>query len=133
MLLIASLILTEGCGMGSAQTAKGKVDGTVKVAVELRNLYDEYSTYVVSHQAGVFRPSSRLVRAIDDRVVIDAVAAGDAEILKSDLESLGMRQAVVFGRVVSGELPIAAIPAMGALRSLNFARAATALLQGGAR
>jgi hypothetical protein len=119
--------------MGSAQTAKDNVDGMAKVAVELRNVYDEYSTYLASHPAGVFQPTSRLVRVVDDRVVIDAVAAGDAEILKSDLESLGMRHAVAFGRTVSGELPIAALPAMGALPSLNFARAAAALLQGGPR
>ncbi|HEY7555381.1 MAG TPA: hypothetical protein VIH18_11290 [Candidatus Binatia bacterium] len=133
MLLAALLVTTECCNTGGAQTAKDNAGGMAKVAVELRSVYDEYSTYVASHQGGVFQPTSRLVRVVDDRVVIDAVAAGDVDVLKSDLESLGMRHAVAFGRTVSGELPIAAIRAMGALPSLNFARAASALLQGGPR
>jgi hypothetical protein len=119
--------------MGSAQTAKDNAVWTAKIAPELRIVYDEYSIYRASHRAGKFQPSSQLVRVIDDRVVIDAVAVVDAEALKADLESLGMRQAVAFGRIVSGELPIAAIPAMGALTSLNFARAASPLLQEGPR
>ena len=45
--------------------------------------------------------------------------------------SLGMQRAVAFGRIVSGELPISAIPAMAGLPSLNFARAAFGLKQGG--
>ena len=127
LLLIVSLISTECCNLKSAPIARDKV------APELISVYDEYSAYAASHQAGAFKPSSRLVRIIDDRVVIDAVASGDVNDLKADLESLGMRQAVAFGRMVSGELPIAAIPAMGALPSLNFARAASALLHGGPR
>ena len=102
-----------------------------KVAPELAALYNEYSSYLASHKAGVFRSKDPLVRVIDDRVVVDAVASGDVNALKSDLVSLGMQQAVAFGRIVSGQLPISAIPAMAALPSLNFARAASALLQGG--
>jgi hypothetical protein len=101
-----------------------------KVAPELAALYNEYSSYLASHKAGVFRSNDPLVRVIDDRVVVDAVASGDVNALKSDLMSLGMQQAVAFGRIVSGEIPISAIPAMAALPSLNFARAASALLQG---
>ncbi len=102
-----------------------------KVAPELAALYNEYSSYLASHKAGVFRSNDPLVRVIDDRVVVDAVASGDVNALKSDLMSLGMQQAVAFGRIVSGQLPISAIPAMTALPTLNFARAASALLQGG--
>jgi len=130
ILLMVTLISTECCNLDSSQVAKNKAGGMPKVAPELATLYDEYSSYLASHRAGVFQPSGRLVRVVDDRVVIDAVASGDVNLLKSDLESLGMRQAVAFGRVVSGQLPIMAIPAMEALPSLNFARAASVLLQG---
>jgi len=104
-----------------------------KVAAELAALYDEYSSYLASHKAGVFRSADPLVRVIDDRVVVDAVASGDVNVLKADLMSLGMQQAVAFGRIVSGQLPISAILAMAALPSLNFARAASALPQGGSK
>jgi hypothetical protein len=63
--------------------------------------------------------------------VVDAVASGDVNLLKSDLISLGMQEAVAYGRIVSGQLPISVIPAIAALPSLNFARAAAALMQRG--
>jgi thiamine monophosphate kinase len=74
---MVSLISTECCNLESSQVAKNKAGGMLKVAQELSTLYDEYSSYMASHRAGVFRPSGRLVRVVDDRVVIDAVAFGD--------------------------------------------------------
>jgi hypothetical protein len=115
----------------SAQTGEGKTGTLSKIAPELAALYDEYSSTLASHKAGVFRSVNPLVRVIEDRVVIDAVASGDVNVLKADLVSLGMQDSTAFGRIVSGQLPIAAIPTMAALPSLNFARAASALLQGG--
>jgi len=100
-----------------------------KIGPELIALYDEYSSYIASGKRGGFKSSSPLVRLVDDRVVIDAVASGDPNVLKSDLEALGMQQAVTFGRVVSGQLPILAIPSMAKLSSLNSVRAASAFLQ----
>ena len=125
------VVSSASCTPTSAQTTEAEVGGMSKVAPELAALYNEYSSYLASHKAGVFRSNDPLVRVIDDRVVVDAVASGDVNTLKSDLMSLGMQQAVAFGRIVSGQLPISAIPAMTALPTLNFARAASALLQGG--
>jgi hypothetical protein len=93
-------------------------------------LYEEYAAYSASGKTGVFRPSDPQLRVIDNLVVVDAVASGDVEVLKSDLISLGMQRAVSFGRTVSGELPIPAIRAMAALPSLNFARAVYVSTQG---
>ena len=59
-------------------------------------------------------------------MTIDAVAAADAAPLKSELQALGMQDAVVFGRIVSGRLPISSIGALEALPSLKFARPAEA-------
>jgi hypothetical protein len=114
----------------SAQATAAKAGQMSKVAPELIALHEEYSSYLRLRNAGAFRSTGPLVRIVDDRVVIDAVAAGDVEVLKSDLESLGLRRGVAFGRLVSGELPIAAIPAMAELASLNFARPAAPLTQG---
>jgi hypothetical protein len=130
LILALFVVSSASCTPTSAQTTEAKVGGMSKVAPELAALYNEYSSYLASHKAGVFRSNDPLVRVIDDRVVVDAVASGDVNALKSDLMSLGMQQAVAFGRIVSGEIPISAIPAMAALPSLNFARAASALLQG---
>jgi hypothetical protein len=131
LILILSFIASASCATTSAQTAGVKAGRMSKVAPELVALYDEYSSYLASHKAGAFRSADPLVRVIDDRVVVDAVASGDVNVLKADLVSLGTQQAVGFGRIVSGQLPISAIPAIAALPSLNFARAASALPQGG--
>jgi hypothetical protein len=131
LILALFVVSSASCTPTSAQTTEAKVGGMSKVAPELAALYNDYSSYLASHKAGVFRSNDPLVRVIDDRVVVDAVASGDVNALKSELMSLRMQQAVAFGRIVSGQLPISAIPAMAALPSLNFARAASALLQGG--
>jgi hypothetical protein len=129
IVLIASLVGSMGCAPTSAQTIADKGAQMSKVGPELVSLYDQYSSYMASHNAGTFQSTDPLVRVVDGRVVVDAVAAGDSEVLKADLVSLGMQQAVAFGRVVSGQLPISAIPDMAALPSLNFARAASASMQ----
>lgn len=126
-LLILFLFCVGGCAASAAQPAAGK---TGRLGPELIALYDEYSSYIASGKRGVFKSSSPLVRLVDDRVIVDAVASGDADVLKSNLEALGMQQAVAFGRIVSGQLPILAIRSMAELPSLNSARAATAVLQG---
>jgi hypothetical protein len=132
-LLITFLLFGEGCASSDAQYSKSNNERMTKIGPELITLYDEYSSYIASGKRGVFKSSSPLVRLLDDRVVIDAVASGDPNVLKSDLEVLGMQQAVTFGRVVSGQLPILAIRSMAGLPSLNSARAATAVLQGAPR
>jgi hypothetical protein len=124
------LVPSLGCTSTSAETNEGKSRALYKVAPELAALYDEYSAALESDKAGEFRTANPLVWIIEDRVLVDAVASGDANVLKADLVSLGMQEAVAFGRIVSGQLPIVAIPAMAALPSLNFARAASTMLQG---
>ena len=127
--LAVSLVSSGSCTSG--QTVGDKGGRMSKVTNELAALYEEYSAYVASGRGGVFKPNDPLVRVIDDRVVIDAVASSDVNVLKSDLMSLGMQEAVAFGRIVSGQLPISAIPALATLPSLNFASAASAALQRG--
>jgi hypothetical protein len=77
-------------------------------------------------------PDDPLVRLADNRVIVDAVASQDVNALKADLESLGMQHAVAFGRIVSGQLPVSAIPAVARLTSLRFARSALAVTSAGA-
>lgn len=62
----------------------------------------------------------------DGDVVIDA-ASEDPDALLADLTALGLRNGAVYGRVVSGLLPIEAIGALPSLRSLRLARPAYAM------
>jgi len=125
-IIILFLIAMASYSLEAVTSTEGKRQGMAKVAPELLVLYEQYSAYLVSHKTGPFRPANPLVRVIDDRVAVDAVASGDVDALKSDLVSLGMQKAVSFGRLVSGQLPIASIPALANLTTLQFARAASA-------
>jgi hypothetical protein len=67
-----------------------------------------------------------------DRVLIDATAVASGTDLLRDLEALGLRNGVAYGRVVSGELPIEAIPQAAALTGLKGAAPARAARSVGA-
>ncbi len=121
------LILAGGAG---AQTASGKHGPMAKAGFALASLHGEYEAYVGQQGSGKgFKPGNPLLPVLGNRVVIDAVASGDAGALQSDLEALGMKKAAAFGRMVSGQLPVLAIDDMAALDSLKFARAAYASTQ----
>jgi hypothetical protein len=64
-------------------------------------------------------------------VVIDAVASGEVQALRADLVFLGMDDAVAFGRIVSGHLPIRAIPAIARLESLQSASSTVPITNAG--
>ena len=122
VILFPAILLTVSSANG--QSAK---DGPLsKLSPNLVALHEQYSSQLAYGTAAVFSPEEPWVTIVGDRVVIDAVASEDVGALKSDLVFLGMQNAVAFGRMVSGELPITAIPAGAALTSLNFARPAAA-------
>jgi hypothetical protein len=73
-----------------------------------------------------------LVSVVDGRVVIDAVADDDVVALQTALSSLGMQNIAVFGRIVSGQLPISAISELADIASLRFAQPAVSARQVGA-
>jgi hypothetical protein len=98
---------------------------SAKISPDLLALHESYRA--ARQRGGDFRSDNPLLRVVDDRVVIDATAAGDARALEADLVALGVRHAAVFGRIVSGELPIAAIPTLETLASLAFARPAASM------
>lgn len=100
--------------------------GEVKPGVSAKISEDLLALYQ-AHRDGRQRTGElSLIRVIDDRVIVDAVAAGETQALQADLASLGMRNLAAAGRLVSGELPIAAIPRLEALDSLKFVNPAYA-------
>jgi len=116
-IVIALVVL--GSGTASAAPKGGQ---SHKIGAALMALHSEHAQHAAQRSGFPFASSNPLARLADERVVIDAVADGDPLALKAALSSLGMRHLAVFGRVVSGELPIAAIPALAAIASLRFAR-----------
>jgi len=123
--LIAAFAAVVPLACASSSTA-GK---PAKISPDLVALHESRRE---AQRRGVdFRPEDPLLRVVEDRVVIDATAAGDVRALETDLIALGLRHAVAFGRIVSGELPITAIPTLGTLRSLAFAKPAAARTRSG--
>jgi hypothetical protein len=122
-LRIVAFALVTGLGVpssfGGSRGAPAEKPST-KISHDLLALHE---SYLESRRRGVeFHPASPQLRVVDDRVVINATAAGDAGALEADLVKLGLQHAASYGQVVSGEFPIAAIPALDALPSLRFAR-----------
>ena len=95
-----------------------------------QGLIDLYKNYRARDQEGSGDPNGAGPRtppslpSSNEFVTIDAIASKDAGILKTDLEALGLKNAAVFGRLVSGIFPIAEIPKLANLKSLKFVRAA---------
>jgi len=130
LLLSRVVLLTPMVVLLGIRTASASDDALRKVGPELQALY---RAYLEREQPGhpLVLPIPGM-RVVEDRVLIDAVASDGVVDLKADLIALGMRNAEAAGRIVSGQLPIAAIPAMAALPSLRFARAAITAPHGGA-
>jgi hypothetical protein len=116
---------TLGIGTSPSKAAKAKV------SQDLLALYAEYQAHLkdTSGQgaaAPAFKSSNAIAPVAGGSVVIDGTASGDPEALAADLRALGAENVTVFGRMVSGGLPITAIPALQDLSSLQFARPAYA-------
>lgn len=104
--------------------AAGRLDGS------LTDVAQRYPTLATDHQvrdlhamnpAARFRLSTPLTTP---EVLIDAIASGDPQALKTSLENLGLRDAAVFSNDVGGWLPVDELASASALSELHFARAA---------
>jgi len=105
--------------------ALAKLDGA------LTKVYFEFMDHQRTAPATPFRPHDRLVRMANGRVLIDARAAGDAELLLSDLRHLGLNKGSRFADVVSGWLPIGAIHNAAELDSLRLVSASVPMTNAG--
>ncbi len=103
-------------------------DPLFKIGTELAALQAELSTTrSLSRMQSTNRvPTNRhLLQISGNQVVLEALAeSSETQQLLADLQALGMTQTASFGRMVSGLIPIAALPQVAALKSLHFARPA---------
>src|SRR5258706_7612186 len=113
----------------AAQTGKSARLG--KLTETLIDLQAQQEARAAGLRSAPLQSANPLTKLVEERVVINAVAEDDAETLKAELEALGMENAVAFGRIVSGQLPVSAIADAAGLRSLRFAREAMATTHAG--
>ena len=130
-LLLAGPVKGEVVQLGfSASQELVKDKQLTKVSHDLVALQKAHGTHVKSRSLEPFKPSNPHLRVVDQHVVVDAVASGEAKELLTDLEALGLQKGATFGRMVSGRLPIEAIDDLAGLDSLKFARPAQAITHG---
>jgi Subtilase family len=114
---------------GNAQS--GPPQGSAKLNPSLVRLQERYASHLTQRGATSFSSQDPLIHLVQDSVIVDAVADDDVNSLIADLRSLGMTDAIAFGRTVSGHLPISNIPALAALAGLRFAQPAAAIVNVG--
>jgi len=115
---------------------RGKNGVMARVGLDLALLFHEHRDFVERRQAtgkkDIFKSSSGMARIKDEMVVVDVVAAADVTELMSQLRAQGMQQSAVYGRMVSGLLPIASLEKVAQLPALKLARPAYARSMTGA-
>jgi hypothetical protein len=103
----------------------GKDGPLEKIGFDLTLLHAEYQAFIATTPDGIFQTSIPLLplsqHDSEVHVVIDAIADQDASVLLAALQALGLEHGEAFGAVVSGELPVLALPDLAALSSLGFA------------
>jgi uncharacterized repeat protein (TIGR01451 family) len=97
------------------------------VGAQLAALSDEYQAHLSAVASGAttqaaFVSSNPLITTIGDYVAIDALAAGDPAMLQADMLRLGARDLAAASYMVSGLLPLAALPDLATLASMQSAR-----------
>ena len=93
-----------------------------KLSYILTELQQSYGAHLTTAPGGVFVSPVPGLDIVDDKVVIDVLAAGDPALLASDLAALGMTGIGAAGRMVSGEFPVAALSLLGRLDTVRAAR-----------
>ncbi|QNF34674.1 S8 family serine peptidase [Adhaeribacter swui] len=123
------LLLLAGLGVARAQTKPdAKMAAThplAKIGSELAELHLNYQTGVraIPKKGPGNLTKKSFLQVQDGYVVIEAVAEPEqtAQLLR-DLQALGLVQGAVYGRMVSGKMPIRNLNKVAALTNLHFAR-----------
>lgn len=123
--------LNNPVGMQAFESFAGKdrsgKDGPMaRVGMDLSLLYQEHRNFKMKGGELLLRRSFKsslpLARIKNEKVVIDVVAAGDVDSLVQELVVLGMENISVYGRVISGSIPISSLEQTATIATLRFAR-----------
>ena len=119
--MVLGLLLVSGTGLAAADGVKP----ATRISQDLADLLSPRAAALsVETDEGVIESP---VTPIPDVVTIDAVASGDPAALEAELIALGAQDTAIAGRMVSARIPLAAIPYLDGVVSLQFARAAQAV------
>jgi len=120
--MVVGLLLISSAGLAVAEELKP----ATRISQDLAELVSPRAAASLSTQAepgAIEAPATPIL----DVVTIDAVASGDPEALEAELIALGAEDTAIAGRMVSARIPVAAIPFLDGVVSLQFARLAQAV------
>jgi len=107
----------------TVQSAPLKSAGKIDPA--LAAVQSEYTRSSRRNARGGFQSENPLLQIAGDRIIVDIVAQStNVQSLRASLEAAGMQVTGVFGRVISGWLPVGSIPALQAMPQLRYAKPA---------
>lgn len=128
-LLAALCVLVQLAAVPAVAAPQGAAAGKAgvhrKLGSELPRLRAEYLRYLATQGAAAgsdFRPGAQMLRVANGYVLVDLVAANNANELQADLLALGAKDVAVHKSMVSAQIPIVALNQVGDLPSLQFAR-----------
>lgn len=109
------------------QQSTGK--SSSKLSQDLKKLY-EGSTPGVTRADSKAKPVpsndalNKYMQIKGDKVLVDITVKGNTSTARADLEKMGLQVTGVFGRVISGMMPIKALPQLESAGSVKFVRPA---------
>ena len=119
----------------SGKDLAGKDGPMAKLGIDLALIYQEHRHFKINGGTQVlqrpFVSSLSLARIRDEKIVVDAVAGGEIDSLLQELTVLGMENISVYGRMISGWMPIASLEQAAKISTLKFARPAYAKVNTG--
>ncbi|MEP7279221.1 MAG: S8 family serine peptidase [Bacteroidota bacterium] len=100
-----------------------------RLSPELQKLYDRTAGARKAQPSGekIFIPNDALDKLLQlqgDRVVVDITIKGNRAVSLALLQQLGVKVTAMYGRVISGLAPIAALPELATVHTIQFARPA---------
>jgi hypothetical protein len=115
----AEVVIQSAAGIPDTKTGfLAKMDST------LASVLGQFQGQAARALSYPLAPNHARALVSDGSILVDAVAAGDTQLLRDDLLALGMTQSTTFGSIVSGWLPLDALDDMAVLDSLQFSSAA---------
>lgn len=126
----ATLAQVEGNPkLGAANSQHPEMEkSSIKLSADLKELYDNASQAQKSQsQTKPVLPNDGLGKYLQirgDMVLVDITVKGNTNTARIELEKIGFKVTAVFGRVISGRMPINALQRLESATNVKFARPA---------
>jgi len=114
---------------GAVIQQPGTAKPSSKLSPDLKKLSDQYGPHAkVAESVRKPTPSgdalTKYMQIKGDKVVVDVTVKEDLASARAELKKLGFQEKAVYGRVISGVIPISALPQLEAAGTIRYAKPA---------